>query len=111
MKKMAETKKEEKKRLADEDATRRIKQLEESVESLKRQVQIDLQQIYTLNQGSKGIRQWPVNCCTSPIMKNKITPSVDYNEWLKHLYSRLIKATNQNSLKVLKVVKPTNKKR
>ena len=42
MKKMAETKKEEKKRLADEDATRRIKQLEESVESLKRQVQIDI---------------------------------------------------------------------
>merc|ERR1711872_965080 len=38
IKKMAETKKEEKKRLADEDATRRIKQLEESVDSLKRQV-------------------------------------------------------------------------
>ena len=24
-----------------------------------------------------GIRQWPLNWCTSPMMKHKITPSVD----------------------------------
>lgn len=48
MKKMAETKKEEKKRLADEDATRRIKQLEESVDSLKRQVANHKQEEETL---------------------------------------------------------------
>ena len=29
--------------------------------------------------GSKGIRQWPMNLCTSPMMKYKITLSVDYN--------------------------------
>merc|ERR1712013_915189 len=38
IKKMSETKKEEKKRLADEDATRRIKQLEDQVETLRKQV-------------------------------------------------------------------------
>ena len=48
LKKMAETKKEEKKRLADEDATRRIKQLEESVDSLKRQVANHKQEEETL---------------------------------------------------------------
>ena len=36
----------------------------------------------------------------------KITPSVDYNQGLK-----LNEPTNQNSIKVTKVVKPTNKKR
>ncbi len=39
--------------------------------------------IYTLyrgyNQGSKGIRQWPIYLCTSPMMIHKITPSVNYN--------------------------------
>ena len=30
-------------------------------------------------QRSKGIRQWPINCCTSPMMIEKITPSVDHN--------------------------------
>ena len=30
-------------------------------------------------QGSKGIRQWQLNGCTSPIMIHKITPSVDQN--------------------------------
>ena len=29
--------------------------------------------------GSKGIRQWPVNWCTSPMMIHKTIPSVDYN--------------------------------
>merc|ERR1711872_379335 len=48
IKKMSETKKEEKKRLADEDATRRIKELEESVDSLKRQVANHKQEEETL---------------------------------------------------------------
>ena len=26
-----------------------------------------------------GIRQWPINRCTSPMIIQKITPSVDYN--------------------------------
>ena len=29
-------------------------------------------------QGSKGIRQWPINLCTSPMMILKGNPSVDY---------------------------------
>ena len=37
------------------------------------------------------------------------TPSVDYNNWLKHLDTQLNEPTNQNSIKVLKVVNPTNK--
>ena len=35
---------------------------------------------------------------------------VDYNQWLKRLETQLNKPTNQNSLKVLKVVKTKNKK-
>ena len=32
-----------------------------------------------------GIRQWPINLCTSPMMMihKKIPLSVDYNQWLK----------------------------
>ena len=30
-------------------------------------------------QGSKGIRQCPMNWCISPIIKNQINSSVDYN--------------------------------
>ena len=30
-------------------------------------------------QGSKGIRQRPINLCTSPMMIQKITPSIDYS--------------------------------
>ena len=30
-------------------------------------------------QGSKGIRQMPINWCTSPIMIHKITLFIDYN--------------------------------
>ena len=37
-------------------------------------------------------------------------PSVDYNCLLKHLKTQLNEPTNQNSIKVHKVVKPTNKK-
>ena len=33
------------------------------------------------DQGSKGIRQWPINLCKSPMIMHKITPSVDYNWW------------------------------
>ena len=60
------------------------------------------------SQGSKGIRQWPINWCTSQIYK--ITPSVDCNKWLKRLDTQLDKSINQNSSKVPKVVEPTNKK-
>ena len=42
---------------------------------------------------------------------HKITPSVDLNLWLKRLHTHLNKPTNQNPLKVLKIVKPTNEKR
>ena len=49
-------------------------------------------------QGSKGIWQWLKNWYTS-----KFIPSIDYNLWLKRL-------DTQNSIKVSKVVKPTNKK-
>ena len=34
--------------------------------------------VCTFTQGSKGIRQWPMNLCTSSIFIHKITPSVDY---------------------------------
>ena len=60
--------------------------------------------------GSKGIRQWLINLCTSPMIIRKITPSVDYNQWLNRLDTKLNEPTNQNSLKVPEVVDPTNKK-
>ena len=40
-------------------------------------------------QGFKGIRQWLINLCTSPIIIHKITPSVNYNKWLNHLDTEL----------------------
>ena len=43
-------------------------------------------------------------------MIHKMNPCVDYYEWLKHLNTQLIKATNQHPVKVSKVVKATNKK-
>ena len=43
------------------------------------------------------------------MMIHKITPSVDYNQWLKRLYTQLIEPTDKISI-VLKVVKPMNKK-
>ena len=41
---------------------------------------------------------------------HKITPSVDYNWCLKRLDTQQNEPTYQNSIKVPKVVKPTNKK-
>ena len=55
----------------------------------------------TFYQGSKGIRRWSINWFTFPI--HIIIPSVD-------LDTQLNEQTNQNSIKVPKVVKPTKKK-
>ena len=41
------------------------------------------------NQGSKGIRQWTINLCTFLMMIVTITPSVDYNYWLKRKGTQL----------------------
>ena len=41
---------------------------------------------------------------------NNDTSSVDYNWWLKRLNNQLNEPTNQNSIKVSKIVKPMNKK-
>ena len=46
----------------------------------------------------------------STMMIHKITPSVDHNQWLKRLDTPLNEPTNQNSIKVPKIDKPTNKK-
>jgi len=43
-------------------------------------------------------------------MIHKIAPSVDYNWWLKCLDTQLNESTNQNGIKVPKVVKQTNRK-
>ena len=56
------------------------------------------------------IRQWRINSCSFQIRINKITPAVDYNQWLKRLDAQLNKTPNQNSITVPMVVKPTNKK-
>ena len=37
--------------------------------------------------------------CKSPIMRQKITPSKDYDYWLKRLITQLNETTNQNSPK------------
>ena len=34
---------------------------------------------------SKGIRQWPINLSSTSMILHKITPSVDYNQWLKRV--------------------------
>ena len=44
------------------------------------------------------------------MLKHKINPSIDCNYWLKRMDTQFDKTTNQNLLKVPKVVKPTNKK-
>ena len=44
---------------------------------------------------------------TSPLLVYKITPPVNYNQWLKRLDTQLNESTNQNSTKV---VDPTKKK-
>ena len=43
------------------------------------------------------------------MMTHKITPSVDYNLWLKRLDTQLNEPTNKDSIKVPKVINPTNK--
>ena len=43
-------------------------------------------------------------------MMHRITLYVDYSKWLKCLDTNFNKPTNQSSMKVLKVVKPKNKK-
>ena len=45
-----------------------------------------------------------------PMMIHKIAPTVDYNLWLKRLDTQLNEPSNQDSIKVPKVVKPMNKK-
>ena len=50
------------------------------------------------NLESKWISQWPNNWFTSPMMINKIIPSVDYNWCLKHFDTKLNESTNQNSI-------------
>ena len=50
-------------------------------------------------QGSKGIRQSPINWCSSSKIIHKNTSSVDYNWWLKLLDTLLNEPTNQNSIK------------
>ena len=45
------------------------------------------------------------------MMIDKITPSVEYNKWLKDLDTQPNEPNNQNSEKVPKVIKPTKKKR
>ena len=38
------------------------------------------------------------------MMIHKIIPSVDFNEWLKHVDTQLNEPTNQNSIKALKLL-------
>ena len=63
-----------------------------------------------MEQKSKGIRQCTINLYTFPMMMHKSTPSLDYNYWLKRLDIKLNETTNQNSMKVPKVVKLMNDK-
>ena len=46
----------------------------------------------------------------TPMMLDKITPSLDYHLKFKYLDTQLNEPTNQNSIEVSKVVEPTNKK-
>ena len=66
--------------------------------------------LYNTYQGSKGIRQWPINLNTTTLMKHKITLPVEYNQRQKGQYTKLDKPTNKNFKKDPKVVKPTIKK-
>ena len=45
------------------------------------------------------------------VIIHKITPSADYNKWLKRLDTQSNEPTNQNSKEVPKVVHPMYKKR
>ena len=60
--------------------------------------------LWEQSQGSKGIRQWPINCCTSPMIIHKKYPLC--KSQLIETFG-LSKPTNQNSIKV---VGPSNKK-
>ncbi len=44
-----------------------------------------MERMMGLHPGPKGIRQWPIKGCTSPILINKASISIDYYEWLKRL--------------------------
>ena len=55
-----------------------------------------------LTRGSKGIRRWPINWCTSPMVIHEITPSEDYNKWME---CQTLTLMNQ-PIKIPKVVKP-----
>ena len=43
-------------------------------------------------------------------MIHKITPSLDYNKWLKRLDANSMEPINQSLIKVPKVIDPANKK-
>ena len=73
-------------------------------------VQLFLSFLSSKSQGSKGIRQWPMNLCTFLMTILKITLPVEYYYWLKRLDTQLNETTNQNSVEVPKVVELTNKK-
>ena len=44
------------------------------------------------------------NLSTSPQIVNKITAFIDYNQWLKRLETQLDEPTNQNSLKLQRLI-------
>ena len=44
----------------------------------------------------KGIRQWQIKLCTSPMMSHKFIPCVDYYNWLKRLDTQLNQPTYQS---------------
>ena len=60
--------------------------------------------LWILHHGSKGIRQWPINWCSSPMM-HKINRFTDCNYWLKRLDTQLIKPTFKIQYKSPNLVK------
>ena len=46
--------------------------------------------------GSKRDMTWTINLCTPPMRIHKITPSLDYNWWLKRWVTQINELTNQN---------------
>ena len=55
-----------------------------------------------------GVRQWPINLCTSSKIIHKITTSIDYNQWLN---TQLNEQTNKNSIKSPKLLSQRIRKR
>ena len=53
----------------------------------------------------KGISQWPKNRCTFLMMIHKITPTLNFNQWLKRLNTQLCPCKslhfNDNTYKLL----------